>query len=189
MSGRRPDGGGLARSRQHGLTLVEVMLAAALACMLTACAYGWLWGVVHACAREARASDGQTRLAATHRRLALDLAQALTLRAPAEGLSERRFALETIDAQGVRREVEYCWDPARRVLWRGSSSSYVADGIQSFRVTYLDAQGREITPSALRRAADGSVLGAAALAVDAAAVSGSATVTASWVFPLPPKGL
>ncbi len=176
-------------SRQHGLTLVEVMVAAALACMLAAAAYGWLWGVGHACARETRASEAQSRLAAAHRRLALDLAQALGLTLPLAGLSDRRFALDLIDAQGVPREVEYCWDPSRRVLWRVSSSSYVADGIRAFRVTYLDESGAEVDPSTLGVATDGRVSGVAALAVEASAAAGASTASALWVFALPPARL
>jgi len=178
----RPEG----RScRDAGLTLVEVLVAAALAAGLAVVAYGWLWGLSGACTRETRAGEAQTRLAAVHRRLALDLAQTLTLVRPADGLDGRRFALRTIDADGVVRDVEYCWDPLRGVLWRSASSSYVADGVRAFSVAYLDAAGAPVAPSALRVDADGRVEGAAALAVSASAAAGRGSVEASWVFAVP----
>lgn len=168
-----------------GLTLVEVLVAAALACGLAAAAYGWLWGVSRACTREARAAEAQTRLAAVHRRLALDLAQTLSVVHPADGLDSRRFALRVVDAEGVVHDVEYCWDPLRRVLWRSTSSSYVADGMRDFSVAYLDAAGVPVAPAALSVDAEGRVAGAAALAVSARAAAGLHSVDATWVFALP----
>jgi len=170
---------------EGGLTLVEVLVAAVLACGLAVAAYTWLWGTCGACAGETRAAEAQSRLAAVHRRLALDMAQALGLTRPLDGLSERRFALRLIDAAGVLREVEYCWDPARQVLWRSSSSSYVADGVRGFTVTYLDDRGAAVEPAMLGVGSDGRVDGAVALAVSASATAGSSSAEAEWVFPLP----
>ncbi|MBN2203846.1 MAG: hypothetical protein JW767_02380 [Thermoleophilia bacterium] len=179
---------------EGGLTLVEVLVAAVLACGLAAAAYTWLWGACDVCTGETRAADAQTRLAAVHRRLALDMAQALSLTRPVDGLSEGRFALRLIDAAGVLREVEYCWDPARQVLWRSSSSSYVADGVRGFTVAYLDDRGTPIDPATLGVGSDGRVSGAAALAVSASAAAaasspGPSSAAAEWVFPLPPPRL
>ncbi len=191
MSAHGSRGSGTCAGRgEGGLTLVEVLVAAALACGLAVAAYAWLWGACGACTGETRAAEAQSRLAAVHRRLALDMAQALSLARPLDGLSERRFALRLIDAAGVLREVEYCWDPARQVLWRSSSSSYVADGVRGFTVTYLDDRGTPVDPAALGAGTDGRVGGAAALAVSASAAAGASSagpsaVAAAWVFPLP----
>ncbi len=160
-------------------------MAAALACGLAAAAYAWLWGACGACAGETRAAEAQSRLAAVHRRLALDMAQSLGLTRPLDGLSERRFALRLIDADGALRDVEYCWDPVRSVLWRSSSSSYVADGIRGFTVSYLDDRGAPVDPATLGVGSDGRVAGAAALAVSASAAAGRSSAAAAWVFPLP----
>ena len=160
-------------------------MAAALACGLAAAAYGWLWSAGGACAGETRAAEAQSRLAAVHRRLALDMAQALGLTRPLDGLGDVRFALRLVGADGVLREVEYCWDPARRVLWRSSSSSYVADGVSGFAVTYLDDRGAPVDPSSLGVDTSGRVAGVAALAVAARAATGASSAEATWVFPLP----
>ena len=46
-----------------------------------------------------------------------------------------------------REDVLIVWDPARAVLWRKSSGSYLADHVSAFRLTYFDSGGRELAGS------------------------------------------
>lgn len=39
------------------------------------------------------------------------------------------------------------WEPTRQVLWRKTSSSYLADHVESVSITYYDRLGDVLTPA------------------------------------------
>ncbi len=75
-----------------------------------------------------------------------DLARALRLASPAEGIcSATRLTLAVVDATtGATSLINIGWDPARAVVWRNASGSYLTEHAISFAVRYLDARGEEM---------------------------------------------
>ena len=170
---------------EPGFSLVELLVVLAVASGLLTAAWGWFWTVNERVERNAESADASTSLAFARRLLLNELRGAASLAAPAAGpgCGSRSLALVP-GAATPAGMVQYAWDPARRVLWRASSSNHVAEGVTDFLVTYYDAAGQPLEP------AEGDALSAAELAgvhsveVRVALSSGAAGAVAEWTVAL-----
>lgn len=134
-----------------GFTLVELLVALVVAGIVLSACYGWLWSVASlARAQDDRAQAG-TIAAAAARAIASDVRAAVTV-VPALPAGDAARALSLIhDHVGVPRErVDIVWDPARRVVWRNASGTYLADHVTGFAISYALRDGRELGGEALR---------------------------------------
>jgi prepilin-type N-terminal cleavage/methylation domain-containing protein len=129
----------------HGFTLIELCVATAVLAVVLAAAYGWLWGV----GALARSTDDRaqalTLAGVVTRCVTADVAAAVAVAPPPAGRDPERSICLVRDAAGVAPEgLTIVWDPARRVVWRNASGTYVADHVSSFRVGYRLADGRGV---------------------------------------------
>ncbi len=134
---------------QRGLTLVELLIAASLACGLLAAAWGWVWTA----AAVARKADGAAQYATAQafaaRMVRADLQACAALCPPEVGVcGPARLGLLCRDPlSGVERLVVVAWDPVRGVVWRNAAGSYLAEAVESFGVRYFGADGEEVVPT------------------------------------------
>ena len=144
VSGMRQPG----RDRRRGLTLVELLIAAALASGMLASAWGWLWTSAAAARRVDFDAQAATAQAFAARRLRADLSSCAGLCPPELGVcGPSRLALLRRDPVTGDQEVTVvAWDPGRRVLWRNAAGSYLADDVTAFAVRYFSAAGAELLP-------------------------------------------
>ena len=172
-------------SAQPGFSLVELLVVLVAASGLLAAAWGWFWTVNERVQHDAHGADASTSLAFARRLVVRELRAAASLAAPVagQGCGSRSLALVP-GAETPTGLIQYVWDPARAVLWRGSSSSHVADGVTEFMVSYYDAAGRPVEP------ADGDSLTATQLAgvrsvgLRIALSRGVTVANAEWVVTL-----
>jgi hypothetical protein len=130
-----------------GLSLVEVLVAGAVACLVLGASFGWLWTVVDAADRGGDEVELRSSLAFARRLTTSELRQASTLIAIPDAPCGRHtisFAVPSAVAGEPADLVTYAWDPGRQILWRKSSGSYLAQGVTRFDVRYLDGDGREV---------------------------------------------
>jgi prepilin-type N-terminal cleavage/methylation domain-containing protein len=174
MRGRRRSWGA---GRVSGFTLVEVLVAAAVAAFVLAAAFGWLWNVAALAGRADDRAQASTIASTCSRAVELEVRRAVAVvPPPVERDSAGALAL-VHDHPGVAAEdVLVVWDPARRVVWRNAAGSYVADHVTRFAVAYLLLDGRMVAGDDMA-AADWSVV--SFLSVDFAVGVGSAVVERS----------
>jgi prepilin-type N-terminal cleavage/methylation domain-containing protein len=126
-----------------GFTLVELLVAAAVTAVVLAAAYGWVWNVAALATRTDDRAQAATIAAACCRAVELELRRAVAIvqpptgRDPATSLALVHDHIDTTD-----EEVLVVWDPARRVVWRNASGTYLADHVTRFAVTYVLGDGR-----------------------------------------------
>jgi prepilin-type N-terminal cleavage/methylation domain-containing protein len=138
MNGRPPSG-----STSTGFTLVETLIALSLGAVLLAGAWSWVWAVTSAGARAADMVEACTTLAFARRILLADVRAAGGL-APDLPSSATSLALAVSPRRRADGRVDVHWDEGRGVLWRLAAGCHLADGVDLFQVTYLDADGEEI---------------------------------------------
>ena len=121
---------------------MELMVALSLSAVALAAAWPWLWNAADvARAADARAQAATSAAFAT-RSIAADLKCATALLAPPAGASPERCLQLTHTHPGQTREtILIAWNTARRVLWRKTTATYLADNVESFTITYFDHQG------------------------------------------------
>lgn len=126
---------------------MELMVALSLSAVALAAAWPWLWNAVDvARAADARAQAATSAAFAT-RSIAADLKCATALLAPPAGASPERCLQLTHTHPGQTREtILIAWNTARRVLWRKTTATYLADNVESFTITYFDHQGEPLGP-------------------------------------------
>ncbi len=132
---------------QGGATLTELLVALSLSAVALAAAWPWLWNV----AEVARAADARAQAATSSafatRSIAADLECATALLAPPPGASPERCLQLTHAHPGQTREtVLIAWSAPRRVLWRKTTATYLADNVESFTITYFDHHGEPLAP-------------------------------------------
>jgi hypothetical protein len=169
------------RSRA-GVTLVELLIAACVTAVALTGAWGWLWNA------GAAAGRGQATTAAAFavRCVADELGQAVSLSCPPVGMSpDRALCVEHRHRGAAAETVVLAWDPVRRVLWRKTSGTYLADHVERFEVLYFRADGLLLGP------AEFSVAGwpqtVARISVTADVTVGGCSARASRVVALAPK--
>jgi len=129
-----------------GLSLVEVLVATAIAGVALAGAWAWLWSV----APPARSLQAQAQSASAAafalRTLTHDLQEAGALLAPTACAPDHGVLVEHRHPGAAAEAVVVVWDPSREVLWRKTSSTYLADHATGFTVTYLSPWGEPVVP-------------------------------------------
>jgi len=133
---------------RRGFTLVELLVAAALASGMLAAAWGWLWTSAAAARRVDFDAQAATAQAFAARRLRADLLSCAGLCPPELGVCgpSRLTLLRRDPASGDEEVTLVAWDPARGVLWRNAAGSYLAEGVTAFTVRYFTAAGEELLP-------------------------------------------
>jgi type II secretory pathway component PulJ len=133
---------------QAGVTLVELLVAACVTAMALSGAWAWLWSAGGAAKASAGRAQAATAAAFAVRSLADELGLATALIRPPVGMSPDRALCIEHRHDGVAAEtVLVAWDPARRVLWRKTSGTYLADHVERFAVAYFRADGQPLRPA------------------------------------------
>jgi prepilin-type N-terminal cleavage/methylation domain-containing protein len=140
-----PCGAGAARHSERGFSLIEVLVAAFIAGLVLSAAYGWLWNVAAFAARTDDAAQAATIASAVSRAIARDVRSAVSVGEPPVGRDPSRSLVLAHDHVDVAPEaVLIVWDPARGVVWRNASGTYLADHAIQFGVSYGLADGRRL---------------------------------------------
>ena len=171
-----------ANRRRAGFSLVELLIATAIAGVVLAAGWAWCWSASGTCAAGAERLDAGSSLAFARRLSTTELRQCLALSdSSGPGCSATAISFTVPVETGTGSElITYVWDAERHVLWRKAPGSHVAEGVDSFSITYLDDHDQPLPLAA------GALLPAAELAqvrmvVFSATVScGRQTVAASW---------
>ena len=131
------------RRREQAFTLIEVLVAAAVAAIVLAGAYGWLWNVAALAGETDDRVQAGTLAAAAARAVGGDVRAAVGVGQPPAGRDPARSLSLAHDHVDVAPEdVLIVWDPARAVVWRNASGTYIADHITGFAVVYGLVDGR-----------------------------------------------
>ncbi len=157
-----------------GFALVELLVAAAVAGVVLAAAYGWLWDVAALAARQDARAQATTIAAGCARAVAADVRGCVALAAPPAGRSpDRTLALVRHRPDAAPEDVLIVWDEARGVVWRNASGTYLADHVAAFAPAYILADGR-LVPGAAMAAGDWAAV--RGVRVDLCTAVGSAVV-------------
>jgi hypothetical protein len=135
---------------ESGVSLVELLVATTIACVVLAGSWAWLWNIGVVSSATADRARAATAAAFAVRSIADDLDASASLQAPpAPYLPARALTLLHLHPDVAAETVLIVWDPARRVLWRKAPGTYLADHVSHFGVAYLDSAGRELPPTDL----------------------------------------
>lgn len=170
------------RSSEVGFGLVELLTAAAIAAVLLASGWAWLWSMAHMVRCADDRAQALTAAASAMREVGDDIEAAQAVLPPAPGTpADSCIQLACRSVDGLHRQILIVWDPSRAVLWRATSSTYLADHVSRFVVTYLNALGERVP------AADGGgpPAGAAGVRVCLQVVlpGGAATLERDYALP------
>jgi type II secretory pathway component PulJ len=126
---------------------MELLVAVAVSAIALGAAWPWLWNAAEAArAIDARA-QAATSAAFAARSIMADLELASGLLAPPAGVApERSLRIQQRRPGEPAESILVAWDPTRQVLWRKTSSSYLADHVESFSVSYFDRLGEPLGP-------------------------------------------
>jgi type II secretory pathway pseudopilin PulG len=127
---------------------MELLVAVAVSSIALGAAWPWLWNTADAArAIDARA-QAATSAAFAARSIMADLELATGLLAPPAGMIPARSLNVQQRCPGeTAQSILIVWDPTRQVLWRKTSSSYLADHVESFSITYYDRLGVPMAPA------------------------------------------
>lgn len=169
-----------APARYRGFSLIELLVALCVGAGLLAATWSWAWTVAAAGHTTFVRSDALSTLAYARRCIVRDVrACEGVVSSPAPGSGRTLLALGT--SASSTGAIRYSWDAGRGVLWRSSTSTYVAEGVTTFSIRYFDAHGAELAPAVggcLDSAAAGAVrLLAVEFSVTAGAICESAHFT------------
>jgi prepilin-type N-terminal cleavage/methylation domain-containing protein len=177
----RPTGG------WAGFSLLELIVATAVAGIVLTSAWAWCWTLSASCRAGAERADAASTIAAVRRLTTAELGESLGLVAGAAvpcSATSLAFTVPSTDAAGTDL-VTYGYDAGRGVVWRKSPSSHLAESVAAFSVLYLDARGQALSPGA------GGDLAAAELplvrrvVLTVAVRSGAQSTRAGWQVCLP----
>jgi prepilin-type N-terminal cleavage/methylation domain-containing protein len=134
-------------NRQRGVSLIELLVATAVAGVTLCSMWGWLWSAEAAGSASVDRARAETAAAFAARCVADDLRSATTLLQPPSAYTPGR-ALSVLHQHpdGVPEVVLIVWDPSRNVLWRKAPGTYLADKVKDFAVSYLDCDGNLLSP-------------------------------------------
>jgi prepilin-type N-terminal cleavage/methylation domain-containing protein len=170
--------------RGAGFSLIELLVAAAVAGVVLAAAFGWLWNVAAVAARADDRAQAATIAAACVRGIAFEVRQAVSVAPPPPGRDPARaLALLHDHPDSASEDVLVVWDQSRRVVWRNASGTYLADHVTAMRVAYVLADGRTVPGAGMGPAEWAAVRG---VRVDLAVVVGSAEAERAAVISLGP---
>jgi len=163
-----------------------MLVALAVATLLLIGAWSWLWTVAGASRDNGRRAETAADLAFAERLITRELRAAVRLVPDAGvGCSERSLSM-ALRSPGASAEdpVSYVWDPGRGVVWRKTASTYVAEHVTLFRVTYFDEQGAPIVPADAGRLSAHQAVVVARVLVEMCVRQGGSSANASWQIAL-----
>jgi prepilin-type N-terminal cleavage/methylation domain-containing protein len=136
------------RHPARGLTLLEVLVATAIAGLVVAAAFAWLWNVAALAGKADDKAQATTIASAVSRAIAADVRAATIVDDPPVGRDPACSLALAHDHVDVAPEaVLVVWDPSRAVVWRNAPGTYLADHVTRFDVSYRLADGRRLTGS------------------------------------------
>ncbi len=131
-----------ARRRTRGFTLIELLIGASIAAVILSAAYAWLWNIGAFADGADEGAQAATLAAAVTRAVAADIYAGVGVVEPPSGRDpSRSLALLHDHVAGAPEAVLIVWDPARGVVWRNASGTYLADHVVRFDVAYALADG------------------------------------------------
>ncbi len=146
-----PRCGARPRRSQTGVSLVELLVATVIAGVALCGAWVWLWNAGVAGSSTVDRSRAATAAAYAARSIADDLETSTDVQAPpAVYTAGQALSLLHVHPGAAPEAVLIVWDPARRVVWRKASGTYLADHVRRFAVTYYDTDGRPLTTADLQ---------------------------------------
>jgi prepilin-type N-terminal cleavage/methylation domain-containing protein len=170
--------------RGAGFSLVELLVAAAVAGVVLAGAFVWLWNVAAVAARTDDRAQAATVVAACARGIAHEVRQAVGVVPPPIGRDPARTLVLLHDhLDSAAEEVLVVWDPTRRVVWRNASGTYLADHVTTLQFAYVLADGRVVPGEHVGPSEWAAVRG---IRVDLTVVVGSASAKRSALVSLGP---
>jgi prepilin-type N-terminal cleavage/methylation domain-containing protein len=134
------------RRREAGFSLVELLVATAVAAVVLTGGWAWCWSVCGSCAAGSGRLDAGSSLAFARRLSTSELRQCEGLVTTSDArcsATSIAFIVPSGDA-ATTELVTYVWDAGRRVLWRKASGSHLAEGVVDFSIAYFDDQGRKL---------------------------------------------
>lgn len=156
MAADPPDGGLRSEDRRRdrrvrrarsgcGVTMMELLVAVSVSTIVLGAAWPWLWVAGGTARRVDGRTQAETAAAFAARSLVADVELATALLRPPGGRSPAECICLLHRHPGEAPETMLVvWDPARRVLWRKASGSYLADHVESFSLEYFGADGRAL---------------------------------------------
>ena len=131
--------------RQRGFSLVELLVAASLGCLVLGLAWPWCWQVCRSWRDAAPGAEAVSTLAAVRRVTLGEVPQAVALLdTPDTGCTRTTLAFASPSGSGAATIVTYVWDAGRAVLWRKAPGSHLAEQVTAFGIEYFDARGRRL---------------------------------------------
>ena len=135
-------GHGRARRRARGFTLIELLIGASIAAVILSAAYAWLWNIGAFADGADEGAQAATLAAAVTRAVAADIYAGVGVVEPPSGPRSLAVARALHDhVAGAPEAVLIVWDPARGVVWRNASGTYLADHVSGFDIAYALADG------------------------------------------------
>ena len=172
--------------RSSGSSLIELLVAVALAGVVTCAGWSWCWSVSRSCANardrlEALSSIGFVRRLTTRE---LSAATGL-LDTPSCSCtnSSLGFVVPTPDARG-RQVVTYGWNAGRGVVWRKASGSHLVEGATRFEVGYADQAGHGLACGSDGRLDEAARNAVRTVELTLTVVVGRQAVTRRWLVAL-----
>jgi type II secretory pathway component PulJ len=130
------------------MTLVEILVAVSVSAVVLGAAWPWLWAAGSTARRVDGRAQAATAAAFAARSLATDIQLSLALLRPPAGHTPAECVCLLHRHPGAAPEtVLVVWDPVRRVLWRKTSGTYLADHVESFSLEYFGVDGRILGPA------------------------------------------
>ena len=129
-----------------GFSLVELLVATAVAGVILLSGWAWCWSMSGSCAARSERFDARSSLAFARRLSTCELGQCDGLvTTSSTRCSPTSIAFVVPSGDGATTElITYVWDAGRRVLWRKASGSHLAEGVDDFSITYFDGRGRTL---------------------------------------------
>jgi len=169
-------------------SLVELLVAVALAGVVSCAGWAWCWSSTGVCARSGDRLDAQSSLAFVRRITTAELHVASCLvNSPSCSCTGHSIVCAVPAADGRSLQlVSYVWDEHRGVVWRKASGSHLVEGAIRFDVAYRDDANGNIVCGPDGRLTTAGL--AAVRRVDFAltVIVGTQTVTERWRVGLGP---
>jgi type II secretory pathway component PulJ len=172
----------VARERSAGSSLIETLVALVVAAILLTAAWAWLWSVIGTSRQYGTRAQTVADLAFAQRLITRELRATVRLLPEATAGCSAAALTVALRSPGASAEdtVSYVWDPGRAVLWRKTSSTYVAEHVSLFRISYFDGQGAPVVPADAGRLSAPQAATVARVLVQLRLHQGDADVGASW---------
>jgi prepilin-type N-terminal cleavage/methylation domain-containing protein len=138
------------RQADAAFSLVELLVASVIAGIVLSASLGWVWSVAVLARADDDRAQAATLAAAASRAVIADVRAAVGVGQPPAGRDPVLSLFLVHDHPGAAaEEVLIVWDPARRVLWRNASGTYLADHVSHFAVCYDLGGGQRVDAASM----------------------------------------